>query len=150
VFTRNFWRVDNQAQRERTCETCVFEDSFGSDEDVKEGDEEKMMRMVRGKVRSRPLLAAEIVTIPDKWDAITTRSADLVHLFTTSTREANQHHTVGLILTSTNPKSSSLPSPGTQIPLSFKKNIILSDKLEIQEVIFFWPSKSYMKCQGGG
>ena len=55
VFTEVFSRVDKRAQRERTGKTCVFKDSFGSgsDGDVKEGDEEKTMRMMKWKARRR-------------------------------------------------------------------------------------------------
>ena len=67
VFTQVFLKADKRAQRERTCKTCVFEDSFGNggDGDVKEGDEEKAMRMTRWRARRRSRNAL-MYGIPDK------------------------------------------------------------------------------------
>ena len=57
VFSEVFKRADKRAQRDRLgSKTSVFVDSFGrggSDGDVKEGDEEKMLRMMRWKARIR-------------------------------------------------------------------------------------------------
>ena len=57
VFNEVFSRVDKPAQRNRTSKTCALKDSFGrgSDGDVKEGDEEKTMRIMRWKVRRSEL-----------------------------------------------------------------------------------------------
>ena len=67
VFTQVFLRADKRAQRERTYKTSVFEDSFGSegDGDVKEGDEERAMRMMRWRARRRSRNAFTY-GIPDK------------------------------------------------------------------------------------
>jgi hypothetical protein len=57
VFTRIFRKVDKRTQRERSCKACVFEDSSESDGDVKEGYEEKRMRMMRWKARKREIIS---------------------------------------------------------------------------------------------
>jgi hypothetical protein len=56
VFTQIFRKFDKRAQKERSRKTCVFEDSFDeseSDGDVKEGDEERTMRMMRWEASRR-------------------------------------------------------------------------------------------------
>jgi hypothetical protein len=55
VFTRIFRKFDKRAQKEKSRKTCVFKDSFESEDegDVKEGDDEKMMRMMRWEARKR-------------------------------------------------------------------------------------------------
>jgi len=57
VFSKVFFRADKRAQGERTGKTSVFMDTFGigSDQDVKEGDEEKRMRMMKWKARRSEL-----------------------------------------------------------------------------------------------
>jgi hypothetical protein len=66
VFAKVFSRVDIQVQRGRTGNKCVFEDWHGSDGDVKEGDEEKTMRMVRWEARRRNPLLYDMIDIPDE------------------------------------------------------------------------------------
>ena len=52
VFSEVFFSADKRAQRERQGKPRVFMDTFGtSGEDVKEGDEEKRMRMMKWKAR---------------------------------------------------------------------------------------------------
>jgi hypothetical protein len=63
VFTKVFQKADKRAQRERKSKKCVFEDEYGSDEDVKEGYEEKRMRMMRWDARRRRNL--DMYAIPD-------------------------------------------------------------------------------------
>ena len=53
VFAKVFLKFDKQAQRERTGTKCVFEDWDRSDGDVKEGNEEKALRLVRWEARRR-------------------------------------------------------------------------------------------------
>jgi hypothetical protein len=53
VFTEVFLRVDNREQREGTGKTCVCKDLYMTEGDVKEGDEEKTMRMMRWEERRR-------------------------------------------------------------------------------------------------
>ena len=67
VFAEVFSRVDKRAQRERSGKTRVFKDSFGSggDEDVKEGDEEKAIRMMRWKAWRKERLNSLMYVIPD-------------------------------------------------------------------------------------
>jgi hypothetical protein len=57
VFSGIFLRANKRAQRERTGKTHVFVDSFGSegDGDVREGDEEKTIRMMKWRARRREL-----------------------------------------------------------------------------------------------
>ena len=57
VFSEVFKRADKRAQRGRTGKTRVFVDSYGggSDGDMKEGVEEKTMRMMRWKARRSEL-----------------------------------------------------------------------------------------------
>ena len=57
VFSDVFFRADKRAQRERTGKTRVFIDTFGTDGDgdVKEGYEEKRMRMMKWKARRTEL-----------------------------------------------------------------------------------------------
>ena len=55
VFTQIFRKYDRRAQKERSCKACVFEDWFEneSDGDVREGDEERMMRMMRWEAKRK-------------------------------------------------------------------------------------------------
>ena len=57
MFSEVFFRADKRAQRERTGKTRVFIDTFGTegDGDVKEGYEEKRMRMMKWKARRTEL-----------------------------------------------------------------------------------------------
>ena len=82
VFCKVFVRVDKEAQRERKGKLCVFEDPFRSDGEVKEGDEEKAMRMMRWDERRRkrnPLM----YDIPDETQAAHAASFDPAQLYAT-------------------------------------------------------------------
>ena len=58
-FQSVFSRIEKRAQRERgTDRTCVFFDDDGSDGDVREGKEEKRMRMMRWRERRTALADA--------------------------------------------------------------------------------------------
>ena len=66
MFSGVFSKVDKRAQRERTGKTCVFEDWYGSGGgDVKEGEEEKAMRMMRWEARRRKRRNSLKYVIPD-------------------------------------------------------------------------------------
>ena len=77
VFTEIFSRVDKQGQRGGTGNTCVFKDWYGNDGDVKEGDEEKRMRMMRWESRRRKRRKTLMNVIPDVADATSFHSAQV-------------------------------------------------------------------------
>jgi hypothetical protein len=59
VFMDVFTKVDKQAQRERKCKRCVFtDDGEGGDEDVREREHQRTMRMMRWDARRNVLLNA--------------------------------------------------------------------------------------------
>ena len=59
VFMDVFTKVDKQAQRERKCKRCVFKDDVeGGDGDVREREDQRMMRLMKWDARRNVILNA--------------------------------------------------------------------------------------------